>query len=123
MKVLQHGQLRESTDVISVDRLLELKKNNPTNYWPVVEACLDIWIAKRPTEYKSFLVELQDMKQTRRNKFASSETEMYRYTLDVPEMVIFMLRRLYTTDEMPMDKKFFRSWAKKFPKMRVAEKI
>lgn len=63
------------------------------------------------------------MKQTRRNKFASSETEMYRYTLDIPEKVIFMLRKLYTTKEMPMDKKFFRSWAKKFPKMQVSEKI
>ncbi len=123
MKVLQHGKLYKSHDVVAVDRLLELKKNNPTNYWPVIEACLDLWVSKRPTEYKSFLVELADMKATRRNKFASSKTEMYRYTLDIPEMVIYMLRKLYTVDEMPMDKKFFRSWAKKFPRMRIAEKI
>ncbi len=123
MKVLQHGRLWEGNDVLVVDKLLALKHKHQTNYWPVIEACVDIWAAKKPQQYKSFLFELQDMKQTRRNKFASSKSEMFRYTLDVPEMVIYMLRKLYTVDEMPMDKKFFRSWAKKFPKMQVAEKI
>ncbi len=113
----------ETNDVLAVDKLLLLKQKNPTNYWPVIEACLNIWAVKKPTEYKSFLFELQDMKQTRRDKFASSKSGMFRYTLDVPEMVIYMLRKLYTIEEMPMDKKFFRSWAKKFPKMRIAERI
>ena len=123
MKVLQHGRMWEGNDVLAVDKLLALKRKNPTNYWPVIEACLEIWAAKKPTEYRSFLFELKDMKETRRDKFASSKSGMFRYTLDVPEMVIYMLRKLYTIEEMPMDKKFFRSWARKFPKMQIAERI
>ncbi len=107
----------------AVSRLLALKEKHGTDYWPVIEEVLRVWAAKRPNEYKSFLVDMKDIKETRRDKFASSESEMFRYTLDIPETVMFMLRKLYTTDECPMDKKFFRSWAKKFPRMQIAEKI
>lgn len=119
----QYGEPRDINDIAAAKKLVALKEKHGGNYWPVVEEVLKIWSEKRPHEYKSFLVELKDMQETRRNKFASSETEMFRYTLDIPETVVFMLRKLYATDEMPMDKKFFRSWAKKFPKMKVAEKI
>jgi hypothetical protein len=119
----QYGEPRNTDDIAAATKLVALKKKYQTNYWPVVEEVLKIWADKHPGEYKSFLFELQDMKETRRNKFASSETEMFRYTLDIPETVVFMLRKLYTTEEMPMDKQFFRSWAKKFPKMQIAEKI
>lgn len=117
----QYGEPRKLSDLEAVKGLIKLRDKG--DVWPVVEECLRIWMAKHPAQYKSFLWELEDVKQTRRNKFASSETEMYRYTLDIPETVIYMLRKLYTTDQLPMDKKFFRAWAKKYPKMQVAEKI
>ncbi len=111
------------SDLSAVEKLIALRDKSGSNVWPVVEECLKIWESKKPAEYKSFLLDLKDMQETRRNKFASSETEMYRYTLDIPETVVYMLRKLYTTEELPMDKKFFRSWAQKFPKMKIAEKI
>lgn len=119
----QWGEPRDVQDIEAASRLIALKEKHGDDVWPVVEECLRIWSAKHPKEYKSFLVGLEDMKQTRRDKFASSESEMFRYTLDIPETVVFMLRKLYTTTELPMDKKFFRTWAKKYPKMQIAEKI
>jgi len=119
----QYGEPRDTRDIEAVEGLLKLKEKHGSDVWPVIEECLRIWTSKHPSEYKSFLFQLDDMKQTRRNQFASSETEMFRYTLDIPEKVIFMLRKLYTTDELPMDKKFFRTWARKFPKMQIAERI
>jgi len=119
----QYGEPRNTQDIEAASRLIKLKQKHGSDYWPVVEECLRIWAAKKPQEYKSFLLDLKDIQDTRRDKFASSETEMFRFTLDIPETVVFMLRKLYTTDEMPMDKEFFRKWARKFPKMKVAEKI
>jgi hypothetical protein len=119
----QHGEPRQVSDIEAATRLIQLKEKHGSDVWPVVEECLRIWIAKKPQEYKSFLLDLKDMRETRSNKYASSKTEMFRYTLDIPETVVYMLRKLYTTSELPMDKKFFRTWARKFPKMRVAEKI
>lgn len=117
------GEPRDTRDIEATQRLITLKIKHGSDVWPVIEEVLKIWQAKHPQEYKSFLWEVEDIKQTRSNKFASSKTEMYRYTLDVPEKVIYMLRKLYTTSELPMDKEFFRKWARKFPKMKVAEKI
>lgn len=119
----QYGEKRDTTDIEAASRLIKLKEKHGSDVWPVIEECLRIWHAKHPQEYKSFLFQLEDMKNTRRNKFASSETEMFRYTLDIPEKVVYMLRKLYTTSELPMDKEFFRKWARKFPKMQIAEKI
>ena len=119
----QFGEQRQVADIEAASRLIALKNKHGSDVWPVVEECLRIWASKKPKEYQSFLLDLKDVQETRRDKFATSETEMYRYTLDIPETVIFMLRKLYTTDEMPMDKEFFRKWARKFPKMKVAEKI
>ena len=119
----QYGEKRDLRDIEAATRLIKLRDKHGSDYWPVIEECLKIWESKHPSEYKSFLWEIEDVKQTRSNKFASSKTEMYRYTLDVPEKVIYMLRKLYTTEEMPMDKEFFRKWARKFPRMRVSEKI
>lgn len=119
----QYGEPRDTGDIEAASRLIALKQKHGSDVWPVVEECLRIWAAKKPQEYKSFLVELGDMKETRRDKFASSESEMFRYTLDIPETVVFMLRKLYTTQELPMDKPFMRQWAKKFPRMQIASKI
>lgn len=119
----QYGEQRDIQDSEAATRLIKLKQQNGSNVWPVVDECLKIWSSKHPQEYKSHLIDLQDIKQTRRDKFAASETEMYRYILDIPEAVIFMLRKLYTTSELPMDKPFMRKWARKYPKMQIAEKI
>ena len=114
----------KTSNLLSVERLFKLKEKSGSNPWPVIEECLKIWVETNPTQYNSFLVDVTDMKQTRRNKFASSKTEMYRYTLDLPEKVYHMIRCIYSVEELPMDdKRFFREWAKRFPTMKVAEKI
>jgi hypothetical protein len=118
-----YGQLRDTEDIQAIEHLVKLKQKNLSNYWPVVEECIRIWASKKPREYKSFLIDLQDMRETRSDKYGTSKTGMFRYTLDIPETVHHMLRKLYTTQEMPMDKKFFRDWARRFPKMKVAERI
>lgn len=118
-----YGERRDTRDIEAATRLIKLKGKHGDDVWPVIEEVLRIWSAKHPKEYKSFLLELADIKETRRGKFATSESEMFRYTLDIPEKVIYMLRKLYTINELDMNKEFFRKWAKKFPKMQVAEKI
>lgn len=126
----QFGIRRRVSDLNAVERLFALKGKSSSNPWPVIEECVKIWEATNPTEYKSFLFELEDIKQTRRDKFASSDPKkdtkyggQFRYTLDIPEKVMYMLRCVYDTDELPMNREFFMAWSKRFPKMKVAEKI
>lgn len=119
----QFGVARDIKYLNAANKLFTLKKKSGSNPWPVVEECLKIWTETHPTQYNSFLVDLTDIKETRKNKFASSDQEAFRYTLDIPETVMYMIRMVYSAEELPMDKSFLRAWGKKFPKMKIAERI
>jgi len=122
------GLLRESKDVMAADRLIELKKKSGSNPWPVIEECIRIWDSQGFNTWKSYLVYIDNIKKTRKDpKYASTYDPHYkgylRYTLDIPDMVMKMIRILYTPDELPMNREFFNEWARRLPKFKVAEKI
>lgn len=114
------GDLIKTEDVHMADHLIASKQKHGKNCWPVVEEIIKVWQKKCPSEYKSFLFELEEVRETRANKHAASKTEMYRYTLDIPEFVWYIFRKLYPIDELVVDKNFMRRWAQKFPFMTVA---
>ena len=126
----QFGRKRKWSDVSAVMEIARLKEKSGSNPWPVIEKCIDIWKETNPTEWKSFLYEIEETKGTRRNKFAASDERkdrvhngILRYTLDIPEKVLYMIRAIYSATELPMNRSFFLEFAKRFPRMRVAEKI
>lgn len=119
-----------------VSKLVKLKKEK--SEWEVIEAIVDAWEKSNPTEWESFLHELDHTKSTRKvtavgNKQFSgvskdkgnSEREgtggYLRYKLDIPVKVVYMIRRMYP--ELPMDKKFYDKFARKFPKMVIEEVV
>lgn len=106
-----------------VEGLELLKAKSGNNPWPVIEECLNIWKQTTNGAWKSYLYRLEDVKNTRRDPwFGRSQTGMYRYTLDIPQQVIFMIRCLYDDEELPMNKEFFHSFANRFSKFKIAEK-
>jgi len=121
------GQPRDTKHIQAVVHLENLKSTSGTNVWPVIEECLQVFASSNPTHYKSHLVYLDETKRTRANKFASKHDKKndgyIRYIADIPEKVIMMIRALYSAEELPMDKDFFREFARRFPQYRVAEKI
>lgn len=124
----QFGQVRKWDDVAIVNQLYRLKQVNGSNPWPVIEKVLEVW-SKRPTqEWKSYLIQLGKIRATRKDlKFASTKDKItggyLRYTLDIPEKVIFMIRCLYSSQELPMNREFFHYFAKRFPAFKIAEKL
>lgn len=122
------GIPRKLTHLRAVQHLEALKAKHGTNPWPVIEACFAVWEETNPTQWRSHLVYLDEVRRTRKDrKFASTKDKQHggylRYTLDIPEKVVKMIRTLYTPDELPMNRRFFASFAKKFPKCKVAEKL
>ena len=111
-----------------VDNVTKLKKKSGNDPWPVVESCFNFWANQSPSRYRSFLVSIDNTRETRKDpKFASSNDKVtggiLRYTLDIPEEVMFMVRCVYTEDELPMDREFFNEFAKRFPRFKIAEKL
>lgn len=117
------GQKIDMKDVSAVEALLKLKKKSGSSPWPVIEKCIEIWEKKRPSEWRAFLVEVKDVKQTRRNKLASSESGGGRYLLDLPEKLMYMIRAIYSSEELNMNKDFMREFARRYPKFAVPENL
>lgn len=116
--------VRPAYAVNAVDRLERLKQENKT--WEAIELIVQLWVKSRPQEYKSYLIDISDTKATMKDKkFGTTKTKgsNLRRILDIPEWVFYVIRMLYTPQELPMNKAFYRAWGRKFPKMLVVEKL
>ena len=124
----KYGRRHKWSDYSATERLLKLKETSGSNVWPVIEECIKIWSSSAPNTWRSFLYEIEQTRETRKDQeFGSSVDkstgQMLRYTLDIPEKVMYMLRVLYTPDELPMSRDFYIAFAKHFPAFKIAEKI
>lgn len=123
----------KSKYVTGIDKLMRLKKEKP--FWEVVEAVIDFWKSLNPKEYKSYVLHLKDIKDTRKEinvgnkRFRGISKDKVtggylNYTLDIPETVYFIIKRLYDDTEAMADmKKFLYQFSKKFPEFRVSGKV
>lgn len=110
-------------------RLVELRKTK--GLWDVIEEIMKMWSDTNPKEYQSYLVDLDFTKTDGKvtnigNKKWSNVSKdlngsILRHRLDIPVKVVYMIRRLYSTDECPMDSEFYDEWARRFPKTVVSE--
>ena len=136
------NKLKRDTDLINnfkyapakavqaVDRLIKLK--NTKSPWEVIAEIVKIWQSTEPKEWKSFIVTMKNVKATRKvtsvgNKQFSGVTKNKgsygRALLDIPTRVMRMIRAIYKAEDLPMDKKFYDKFAKKFPMFVVWEKV
>ena len=122
------GIKRDIKHLNAVERLFALKEKAGSNPWPVIDECFKMWESTNPSEYKSFLVQVDDLRHTRKDRKYASTTDkvtggILRYTLDIPEKVLNMIRCVYSAEELPMDRKFFMEFSKRFPRTKIAEKL
>jgi len=101
----------------------EMISNKSSRIDVSLKLCIKIWEEKRPQEWKAFLVQIGDIKKTRKNKLASSESKGGRYLLDLPEKLMFMIRAIYSSEELSMNKEFMREFASRYPRFAVPETL
>ena len=135
MKVIDDlGIEHDSQDILAADRLLKMKRDlagtEANGLWQVIAEVVKVWQDKNPEQWDSYLIELKDIKSTRKDeKFGLSWDKTtgkkgnLRYTLDIPAKVYAMIRSIYDSDELPMDRVFFLEFAKQFPMFKVAAKL
>jgi len=124
------NSLGEPVNVAFVEHIIKVKQRSGSNPWPVIEELFKVWERTHPKQYKSHLIYIKDVRATRRDKFASSDPRkdpvhngILRYTLDIPDTVMYMIRKVYSANELSMNREFFLEFARKFPKYKVAEKL
>jgi hypothetical protein len=117
-------------DVNLADKLIKMKTDNQTDVWQVIDAVIKAWRDRNPSQWQSHLVDVGRLSDTRGDEFGSNRKTKkkaslmdIRYIADIPQWIILVLRKLYTVEELPMNKKFFREFARRYPVFRVAKKI
>lgn len=113
-----------ATALMAADKIFKLKEQNKT--WECLEEIVKIWSQVKRSEYKSYLIDLDYIKGTMKDpKFGTTRTRgsNLRRLIDMPSSLVFWIRKVFTAEELPMDKKFFIKWSRMFPKMMVVNKI
>jgi len=112
----------DSTASQAADRIIRTSKDK--GVWEVIGEIIQVWLDVNPARWQSYLIYLKDIKKTRKDKFASTKEHgrYLRYLVDVPIEVTKMIRILYPPDKLKMDKKFWRTFAKKFKVFTIPEK-
>lgn len=122
------GVKRKLSHIRMIEKLCKLKETSGSDPWPVIEECFKIWHATNPTEWDSYLFYIDDIRKTRKDKKFASTTDkvtggILRYTIDIPQKVMMMIRMLYTPEELPMEKPFFTEFAKRYKNLVIPEKL
>ncbi len=115
------GRVADMKDLQFADKIIEMK--NTRDPWEVIDMLVQRWMDTNPKEYKSFVVNIENKRYTRDNKFGSNSSKTLRSVADIPEKLIYMIRAIYKTNELEMDKDFFNKFWKRYPIFRVAESL
>lgn len=126
MKVaLYNGRIVDKDDYVLTDKIIEARRNK--NIWDVIDLLLKVWAKKAPNEVKAMKVQIADYKSDLIDKkFGQTKGGKQierRFTLAFPQQLMFLIRKVYPVQELPMDKRFFATFAKKYPFFQIPEHL
>jgi hypothetical protein len=118
-----NGRIRDASDVLLADKVLESKND----IWATIDLLVNAWEKKSPEDFKAFKVQMGDYRSglfdRRFAQTKDGKNHERRFTMVFPEKLYNMIRAIYKADELPMDKKFYYDFLKRYPFFRVPEKI
>lgn len=121
---LPSGKLVKMKDVAFVNHLAKLREKHHEHFWPVVDEVIKWWKTKDPKRWKSYILEVKEIRETRANpKFADNKKASIRLMIDVPQQIVLVLRKLYSVEELDMNKEFWLEFGKRYPMFKVPERL
>lgn len=113
------GKMVNAEDALFAERIIMLSKKQ--DMWSVIEEIVTYWQTTNPKQFKSFLIDVDEKKQTRAKSTGASSSSNMRYLVDIPIKLYAMIKAVYP--DIIQEKDFFRNFAKRFPRYRVAERL
>lgn len=118
------GKFRPADDVVLAERVLDLRKKKDP--WTVIEELVDAWKERSPEDFIGFKAQINETREDQIDpKFGRTRNQDMdrRLVVVLPDALHRMIRSMFTAQELPMDKKFFIEFAKRFPFFRIPEKL
>ena len=125
------GRYWRSDNLDLGNRLMKAKQTR--NPWEVIDICVEAFKRTYPIKYKSYLVWLDSLRRSQKvtkvgsKRFSGVSKDKVNdaylaQTVDFPVWIMMMIRKVYGTKELIMDKGFFRDFGKRYPEFRIMEK-
>lgn len=123
--VKDNGKLRTAASVQAAEKVLEVRQKK--GIWDVIDELLKVWAKVAPDEEQAVKMNITDYRGAQSDKkFAQTlggKQMERRFIMAFPRSLMLMIRTQYKANELPMDKKFFFEFARRYPAFRIPEKL
>ena len=120
-----NGKIRKNEDIELVDKLLALRKKGDP--WETLDELIKAWVKKSPEEVEAVKVDLGDQREILADKefgqTLGGKDFGRRLVVLFPTTLQAWIRKMYSIEELPFDKKFYKEFARRYPGFRVAQKV
>jgi len=122
--IQENGKIRDVANVELAEKIVEMRKKSDP--WKVIDTMVKVWTQNTPDEVEAMRINIGQYRETLEDQeFGATrggKDQERRFHLAFPKSLMLMIRTQYKAEELPMDKKFFREFLKRYPFFRVAAK-
>jgi hypothetical protein len=124
MIIEDNGKLRDADKVAWAEKITETRQKK--DVWTVIDELVKVWAEVAPEDEAAMKINVSQYRETLVDKefgrTLNGQDQERRFVLAFPKSLYLMIRSQYKAEEFPMDSKFFKEFAKRYPAFRVAEK-
>ncbi len=121
--VSENGKIRDVGDVELAENIVEMSHNK--DQWDVIDKLVKVWSKNAPDDVEAMRINISQYRESLVDKkFGQTlhgKDQERRFQLAFPKALMLMIRSIYKADVLPMDRKFFAEFGKRYPFFRVAE--
>lgn len=122
--ISENGKIRNVANIELAEKIVDMRKK--VDPWVLIDKLVDVWTKNAPDEVEAMQINLDQYRETLIDKEYGTtlhgKDQERRFQLAFPKSLMLMIRTQYKAEELPMDKKFFAEFAKRYPFFRVAQK-
>lgn len=124
MIIEDNGKLRDADKVAWAEKITETRQKR--DVWTVIDELVKVWAEVAPEDEAAMKVNIGQYRESLIDKefgtTLNGKDQERRFILAFPKSLYLMIRSQYKAEEFPMDSKFFKEFAKRYPAFRIAEK-
>jgi len=120
----EKGRILDKEKADFADLVFDLRqKGDP---WVVIDHLIQYWIKSAPEEVQAVKIDVDDQRSMLIDKeygtTKGGKQMERRFKLLFPTNLMLLIRAVYPSDELKMDKEFYDEFASRYPGFKVAEK-
>lgn len=123
--IQDNGKIRKYEDIELAEKVVQIR--NKKDPWAVIDHLIKLWVERAPDEEEAIKINIDEYREVQKDKVYGQtllgKDQERRFTIAFPRSLMLMIRTQYKAEELPMDKKFYKEFARRYPAFKVAQKV